>query len=101
MSIWQIIKAEYLTNEEAPRNWVFVLMVVLMGIYVINLSHEADQKVKEITKLTKDVKALSSEAVDLKTQVIKRKMATDVYIKLKDQGFVFPKKRPVKISVKN
>jgi hypothetical protein len=99
MSIWSIIKAEYLTNENAPKNWAFILTLVIMGIFIINLSHMADAKVKKIVKLNKEVKALRSEYVELKAEVIKQKMASDVYQKLKNEGFILPKKPPVKIKM--
>jgi len=98
MSVWSIIKADYLTNENAAGNWGFILMLVLMGLYIINLSHTADAKVKKIVSLNKEVKALRSEYVELKAKVIKRKMATDVYQKLQLEGFILPKKQPVKIK---
>ena len=101
MNIWQIIKADYLINKNATKNWAFVIMLVLMGISIINLSHSADAKVKKIVKLNKEVKALRSEYVELKAKVMKRKMATDVYERLKQQGFVLSKKQPVKIITKD
>ncbi len=99
MSIWSIIKADYLTNENAAKNWAFVIMLVLMGISIINLSHTADAKVKKIVKLGKEVKALRSEYVELKAKVMKRKMASDVYVRLKNEGFILSKEQPVKIIV--
>jgi len=100
MSVWSIIKADYLTNENAAKNWLFVLMLVLMGLSIINLSHSADAKVKKIVKLNKEVKALRSEYVELKAKVIKHKMATDVYQKLQSKGFILSKNQPVKIELK-
>jgi len=99
MSIWSIIKADYLTNENATKNWLFILMLVVMGLSIINLSHLADAKVKKIVRLNKEVKALRSEYVELKAKVIKRKMATDVIQRLQSQGFILSKKQPVKIKV--
>jgi len=101
MSIWKIIKAEYLINENARSNWLFVIMLVIMGMIIINMGHSADEKVKQIVKLKKEVNALRSEYVELKAQVMQRKMATKVYRKLKDKGFEFPKNPPVKIEVIN
>jgi len=101
MNIWQIIKADYLINKNAAKNWAFVIMLVLMGISIINLSHSADAKVKRIVKLNKEVKALRSEYVELKAKVMKRKMASDVYERLKQEGFVLSKKQPVKIVTKD
>jgi len=100
MSIWTIIKADYLTNENATKNWLFVLMLVLMGLSIINLSHSADAKVKKIVKLNREAKALRSEYVELKAEVIKRKMASDVYQRLQTKGFNLSKKAPVKIKLK-
>jgi hypothetical protein len=101
MSIWKIIKAEYLINENARTNWLFVIMLVLMGMVIINLGHSADEKVKHIVKLKKEVDALRSEYVELKAQVMQRKMATKVYNRLKEKGFEFPKNPPVKIKLSN
>jgi hypothetical protein len=100
-SIWSILKAEFLINENALKNWGFVIVLVLMGISIINLSHSADAKVKKIVKLNKEVKALRSEYIELKAKVMKRKMATDVYVRLKNQGFQLSKEQPIKIVVNN
>ena len=100
MTVWSIIKAEYLTNENATKNWAFILMLVVMGVVIINLSHTADSKVKQIAKLKNEVKALRSEYIELKLNVTKNKMATDVHQRLKDEGFFFPTVPPVKIVEK-
>ena len=97
MTVWSIIKAEYLTNENATKNWAFILMLLIMGVIIINLSHNAETKAKQISKLKGEVKALRSEYIELKMNVMKKKMATDVYVRLKDEGFIFPKVPPVKI----
>jgi hypothetical protein len=97
MTVWSIIKAEYLTNENATKNWAFILMLLVMGVIVINLSHNADAKVKQIAKLKSEVKALRSEYVEVKMNVMKKKMATDVFVKLKGERFIFPKVPPIKI----
>ena len=99
MSIWSIIKADYLTNKNATKNWLFILMLVFMGLYIINMSHMSDTKVKKIVRLNKEVKALRSEYVDLKAKVIKEKTATEVIERLKSKGFVPSKKQPVKIKL--
>ncbi len=99
MSIWSIIKAEYLINENAAKNWLFLIMLLLMGVSIINLSHQADAKVKKIVRLNKEVKALRSEYVELKTKVIKKKMATQVIRKMMTKGFVPSKEQPVKIKL--
>ena len=99
MSIWKILKAEYLINENARSNWLFVIMLVVMGMVIINMGHSADEKVKQIVKLKKEVDALRSEYVEIKAQVMQRKMATKVYNQLKDKGFEFPKRPPIKIEI--
>ncbi len=100
MGIWKIIKAEYLTNENAKSNWGFVLMLVFMAIVIINLSHSADNKVKKIVALKTEIKALRSEYVELKANVMQRKTASKVAKQLKEKGFEFPMKPPVKLVIK-
>jgi len=99
MSIWKIIKAEYLTNENARSNWLFVLMLVLMGVVIINLSHITDAKVKKIVHLKKETDALRSEYVELKARTMKAKLPSKVYEKLKEKGFEYSKIPPVKINI--
>ena len=100
-NIWDIIKGKYLIDENAKSNWGFILMLVLMGIIIINLSHTADNKVKKIVKLKKEVKALRSEYVELKASVMQKKMASKVYKQLKDKGFHFPKQPATKLVIKD
>jgi len=101
MSLWSILKAEYLTNENAAKNWTFIIMLIMMGLTIINLSHTADSKVKKITQLNKEIKAFRSEYVELKAKIMKKRMPSVVKKRLKEDGFYVSKKPPIKIIVEN
>jgi Tfp pilus assembly protein PilO len=97
--VYSILKARFLVNEDATKNWRFIVFIILLAILMIANSHSFDQKVYQITELTSEVKELRSEFVDKRSELMKLKMESTVSEKMKERN-IFPSSvPPTKIKV--
>ena len=98
--VYNILKARFLVNEDATKNWRFILFIVVLAILMIANSHRFDQKIFKIADLTNEVKELRSEFVDRRSELMKLRMESTVSEKMEKRG-VFPSQvPPQKIKVK-
>lgn len=98
--VYNILKARYLVNEDATRNWRFIVFLIVLAIIMIANSHRYEQKVFKIADLTNEVKELRSEFVDRRSELMKLKMESTISTKMEARG-IFPSSvPPVKIKVK-
>jgi Tfp pilus assembly protein PilO len=98
--IYNILKARFLVNEDATKNWRFIVFLIVLAIIMIANTHRFEQKVFKIADLTDEVKELRSEFVDRRSQLMKLKMESTISKKMEARG-IFPSQvPPVKIKVK-
>ena len=95
-----ILKARFLVNEDALRNWRFILFLVILAIIMIASSHRFDQKIFKIADLTNEVKELRSEFVDRRSELMKLKMESTVSSEMEKRMVVPSQVPPKKIKVK-
>jgi hypothetical protein len=96
--IYNIVKARFLVNEDATKNWRFIVFLIFLAIIMIANTHRFEQKVFKIADLTNEVKELRSEFVDRRSELMKLKMESTVSKKMES---IFPSSvPPVKIKVK-
>lgn len=99
--VYSILKARFLINEDATKNWRFIVFLILLAIFMIANTQRYEQKVFTIIALTNTVKELRSEFVDRRSELMKLKMESTVSDKMVAKG-VFPSSvPPVKIKVKH
>ena len=98
--VFNLLKARFLVNEDATKNWRFILFIVVLAIIMIANSHQYDQKIFRIADLTNEVKELRSEFVDRRSELMKLRMESTVSEKMKSRGGVPSQVPPVKIKVK-
>lgn len=98
--VYSIVKARFLVNEDATKNWRFIVFIVLLAILMIANSHSFEQKVFRITELTSEVKELRSEFVDKRSELMKLKMESTVSEKMKERKIVPSSVPPKKIKIK-
>jgi hypothetical protein len=97
--IYSILKARFLVNEDANKNWRFILFIILLAIIMIANTNRYEQKIFKINTLTSDVKELRSEFVDRRSELMKLKMESTVSLKMEEK-LIFPSAvPPVKIKV--
>ena len=98
--VYSILKARFLVNEDATKNWRFIVFVILLAILMIANTHTFEQKVFRTTELTSEVKELRSEFVDKRSELMKLKMESTVSEKMKERKIVPSQVPPKKIKVK-
>ena len=98
--VYNILKARFLVNEDATKNWRFILFIVVLAIVMIANSHRFDEKVYKIADLTNEVKELRSEFVDRRSELMKLRMESTVSEKMEKRGIFSSQVPPQKIKVK-
>jgi hypothetical protein len=93
--VYSILKARFLVNEDATKNWRFILFLILIAILMIANSHHFEQKLFRITELTSEVKELRSEFVDNRSELMKLRMESTVSAKMEERN-IFPAPVPPK-----
>jgi len=95
-----LLKARFLINEDATRNWRFIVFLVILAIIMIANTNRYEQKIFRITALTSEVKELRSEFVDRRSELMQLRMESTVSDKMVEKN-IFPSAvPPVKIKVK-
>lgn len=98
--VYDLLKAKFLIDDDAIKNWRFIVFLIILAIIMIANTQKYEQKVFEIAKLTTEVKELRSEFVDKRSQLMKLRMESTVSEKMVERD-IFPSTvPPVKIKVK-
>ena len=95
----KVFKAEFLVGKDSLRNWITILLVLLLGIIMIYSGHLIDQKIYTIAKLETEVKELRSEFVDVRSRLQQVKLESSILGGLKDTGLKQSPTPPNKIKV--
>ncbi|MFH6970575.1 MULTISPECIES: FtsL-like putative cell division protein [Flavobacterium] len=98
--VYSLLKARFLINDDAVKNWRFIVFIILLAIIMIANTQRFEQKVFMIAELTNKVKELRSEFVDRRSELQKLKMESTVSEKMIEKE-IFPSTvPPIKIKVK-
>jgi uncharacterized protein YlxW (UPF0749 family) len=98
ISIYDLLKAKYFVNEDAFKNWSFVLFLIILALMTIANTHSYEKKVHDIANLTKEVKQLRSKSIELKSELNNLKMESKIS-KSMEAKEIFPSETPpVKIK---
>lgn len=98
--VYGLLKAQFLIDEDAVKNWRFIVFIIVLAIIMIANTQRFEQKVFKIAELTNQVKELRSEFVDRRSELMKLKMESTVSEKMLEKQ-IFPSTvPPVKIKVK-
>ena len=100
MNVYSILKARYLINEDATRNWRFIVFLIILAIIMIANTQWYEKKVFRIVALTTEVKELRSEFVDRRSELMQLKMESTVSQKMLERGIVPSPVPPQKIKVR-
>ncbi len=97
MELKDILRLKMFRGENATRNWLILIGILLWMLLSIGLSHNAEGKAKYLAYLNAENRRLQSEYVGLKSLLMKKQLRSNVYNEIKSRGFVIPKRPPVKI----
>ncbi len=92
---YSILKAKFLVNEDATKNWGFIVFLIFLAIIMIANTHSYESKVYKIAELTSEVKELRSEFVDRRSELMKIKMESTVAEEMIEKE-IFPSSVPPK-----
>ncbi len=93
--IYNILKAKFLVNEDAVKNWQFIVFLIVLAIIMIANTHNYERKIFKIAEMTIEVKELRSEFVDRRSELMKIKMESNISEKMIEKG-IFPSSIPAK-----
>ena len=51
-TLYGILKGKFLVDEDAQKNWGFIIFLTLLALLMISSSHQIDNKVKWATMLS-------------------------------------------------
>ena len=72
--IYAVLKGSFLTEDNAQKNWVFIIFLAMLALVMIAISHSVDKKVQEISVLNKKNKELRSAFVANRSELMNLKM---------------------------
>ena len=98
--VFSILKARFLINDDAVKNWRFIVFIILLAILMIANTQRYEQKVFEIAKLNNEVKELRSEFVDRRSELMKVKMESKISDKMLEKHIYPSTVPPTKLEVK-
>lgn len=97
---YNILKANFLINNDAVKNWRFIVFCTLLAIIMIASSHSAERKVHKIAGLNHQVRELKNEFVDVRSALMKLKMESTLTAKMAARGVKPSETPPSKITIK-
>ena len=98
--IYNILRARFLVNEDANKNWLFIIYIVLLVILMIGNTNNYEQKIFKIKALDDQVKELRSEFADRRKELMDLKLESTVEIKMLEKSIIPSETPPIKIKVK-
>ena len=98
-NFYNLVKGKFLVNDDALKNWRFIIFLSVLALIMIASSHSADKKVHQIAKLSNDVKELKSEYVDIRMKLMQSKMESKIITAMAKYGLKPSERAPQKIKI--
>jgi hypothetical protein len=99
-TLYNILKGKFLVDEDAKKNWGFIIFLTVLALLMITSSHQIDNKVQKIAKLNKTKRELRSQFVATKSDLMKLKMESSISKRLEQNGLYISQTPPRKIKVR-
>lgn len=96
-----ILNIEFLIQEDALKNWRMILFLSALALIMISSGHSADRKIFKIAALNTEIKALKSDFIEAKKQLLVLKKESNITRLLANKGIGPAKNPPIKIVVIN
>lgn len=97
---YNILKANFLINSDAVKNWRFIVFCTFLAIVMIACSHSAERKVHRIAGLNNEVRELKSQFVEVRSELMKLKMESTLTSKMAARGVMPSETPPHKLKIK-
>lgn len=86
-------------NDDALKNWRFIIFLSVLALIMIGSSHTADKKVHRIAELSNEVKELKSEYLDIRKKLMQSKMESKITAAMAQRGLMPSETPPQKIRI--
>ena len=96
----QFLKNGVITTDDATRALPFVFYVAFLGMLYIGNRHMSENNIRDIDKISKEVKELSWEYKSSKADLAFKSTLTEVAKRADTLGIKEPSQPPQKITVK-
>lgn len=98
-TLYNVLKGKFLVDEDAKKNWGFIIFLTSLALLMITSSHQIDRKVQRIATLNKEKRQLYSQFVATRSDLMKLKMESSISKRLADNGLFVSQTPPQKIKV--
>lgn len=97
--IYDVLKGKFLVDQDAPKNWSFLIFLAALALVMIASSHSIDRKIQKIATLNKQTRELNAQFIATRSDLMKLKMESSITKKLAEKGLYIPNTPPYKIKV--
>lgn len=97
--LYSVFSGTFLTNESTLRHLPFILFLTLIAIFYIANGYYADDKIREVNKVSNQLKELRSEYISTKSELMFASKQSEVAKSAEALGLKEPVVPPIKIEV--
>ncbi len=94
-----ILNIEFLIKENAFKNWRMILFLSTLAVIMISSGHSADNKIFKIAALNTEIKAVKSDFIETKKQLMILEKESTVTSVLSGKGIGPATQPPIKINI--
>ena len=94
-----VFSGTFLTNEKTTRHLPFMLFLAFIAILYIANGYYADDKIREVNKISGQLKELRSEYISTKSELMFASKQSEVARAAEELGLKEPVVPPIKIEV--
>lgn len=94
-----VFSGTFLTNESTLKHLPFILFLALIAIFYIANGYYADDKIREVNKVSNQLKELRSEYISTKSELMFASKQSEVAKSAEALGLKEPVVPPIKIEV--
>lgn len=96
-----LLNIDFLVRENAVKNWRMILFLSFLAVIMISSGHSADKKIFKIASLNVEIKALKSDFIEGKKELLRLKKESSVTGKLEEKDVGPASSPPIKIVLSN
>ncbi len=98
-SLTTVFSGTFLTNENTLKHIPFILFLTVIAIFYIANGYWADDKIRQVNKITAQLKELRSEYISTKSDLMFISKQSEVAKSVEPMGLKEPIAPPMKIAV--
>ena len=94
-----VFSGTFLTNERTLQHLPFIIFLAIAAIFYIGNGYYADGKIREVNKISNQLKELRSEYISTKSELMFASKQSEVAKAVESEGLKEPVIPPIKIEV--